>query len=252
MSLPVDSIEKAVGMLRQAQHAIVLTGAGCSTSSGIPDFRSARTGLWTKDDPMKVASLTTFHSHPERFYNWLRPLARKMLAAQPNAAHLALAQLEQSGVIKAIITQNIDGLHQRAGSKNVIEVHGSITYFICIFCGLRRRLEDFASHFLNDAQIPRCPNCERVVKPDIVLFEEMLPVDAWEQAEYHASHADLCLVVGSSLEVYPAAGLPLYTIENGGKLMINTFSPTPLDSHAHLLLPADICEVIPALAGGLR
>ncbi len=236
---------QAVGAyLRSAQHAVVLTGAGISTPSGIPDFRSARTGLWTRDDPMQVASLTAFRHRPEVFFNWLRPLAQKMWQAQPNAAHIALAELEKAGLIQAIITQNIDGLHQQAGAQKVLELHGNAGTATCRSCRKTYPTESFRQSFL-EGGIPRCPSCHSILKPDIVLYEENLPIDVWEEARWYCEQADFMLVVGSSLEVVPAAELPFWAVENHAHLVINTLSSTYLDDRADVLLPFDVTEMMP-------
>lgn len=244
-------IRQAAELLRSARHAVVLTGAGISTPSGIPDFRSQGTGQWTKDDPMVVASLTSFLRRPERFYNWLRPLLIQTWDASPNLAHLALAEMEVRGVVKAVVTQNIDGLHRAAGSKNVIEVHGSLDTMECPSCGKNYPALDFKEAMLDAARLPECPSCGRTVKPGIVLFEEFLPAHAWQAAEEHCTEADVLLVVGSSLAVMPSAGLPYYTLQHGGKVVINTYSPTPLDSQAAVLLPFDVAETLPAILQAL-
>jgi len=242
------AIEEAAKMIREANYAVALTGAGISTPSGIPDFRSPQTGLWMRDNPMEVASWSAFRYHPQKFFNWLHPLAEKSWYAQPNPAHYALAQMERAGLIRSVITQNIDGLHQKAGSINVIEVHGSLRTLSCLNCRRHFETQAFIEPFLKDKQLPRCPNCRAILKPDIVLFEELLPTDAWERAQAACENADLILVIGSSLEVMPAASLPLYTLEHGGKLIINTLSPTYLDHEAALLLRQDVTEVMPKIA----
>ncbi len=245
ISPEVNLAIQAVGaFLRSSRHAVVLTGAGISTPSGIPDFRSARIGLWTKDDPMQVASLTAFKYRPEVFFNWLRPLAQKMWQAQPNAAHLALAELENAGLIQTTITQNIDGLHQQAGTRKVLELHGSARTATCHSCRKTYPTEDFRQPFL-EGGIPRCPSCNSILKPDIVLFEENLPIDVWEEARWACEQADFMLVVGSSLEVIPAAELPYWAVENHAHLVINTRSPTYLDDRADVLLPYDVTEMMP-------
>lgn len=242
------AIEEAAAMICKAKRTVVLTGAGISTPSGIPDFRSPQTGLWTRDNPMEVASWSAFRYRPQKFFNWLHSLAEKSWNAQPNPAHYALTQMEQAGLIRGIITQNIDGLHQKAGSVNVIEVHGSLRTLSCLNCHRHFETTLFIEPFLKDKQIPRCPNCHAILKPDIVLFEELLPTDAWERAQAACEDADLILVIGSSLEVMPAASLPLYTLEHGGKLIINTLSPTYLDHQATLLIRQNVTEVVPKLA----
>jgi NAD-dependent deacetylase len=242
-----QATQTAASLIHKARYAVALTGAGISTPSGIPDFRSASTGLWNRDDPMKVASMTTFRQKPERFYNWLRPLLKKVWDASPNPAHTAVAELERSGCLKAVITQNIDGLHQMAGAKNVLEVHGTLTTMSCLHCGMSFGSREFRQQMLDSAFIPRCHHCESVLKPDIVLFEEMLPEDVWENAEQHCRQADVFLVAGSSLEVIPAAFLPDYALQGGAKLIINNYTPTHLDKNAAVLLPGNVAEVLPEI-----
>ncbi len=243
--------EKAADLIKQAHKVVAITGAGISTPSGIPDFRSAGSGLWTHEDPMQVASLSAFRYRPEKFFDWLRPLARKFLSAEPNPAHLALAKMEANGFLSALVTQNIDSLHQRAGSHNVVELHGTAASLTCPKCRSHYSISEFIEVFLEQENIPHCPRCQAILKPDIVLFEELLPVAAWQFAEDYCSQADLILVVGSSLEVTPAAHLPLYGLERGAKLMINTFSSTYLDERADLLLPFDVAAIMPAISDRL-
>lgn len=258
-STPSDesALKDAARLLRSARHAVVFTGAGISTPSGIPDFRSRGTGLWEKSNPMDVSSLGVFQSHPERFYNWLRPLLKNIWAAQPNPAHIALAQLEEAGIIKALITQNIDNLHQRAGSKNIYEVHGSLRTVTCPKCHRTWEAENFrveiegalqGSEDLVSDHLPRCSDCAQVLKPDIVLFGEMLPFDTWQGAEEHCKRADVVLVAGSSLQVWPAASLPELGVEHGAHLIINNLTPTFLDEYAEVLLPYNVAEALPQIA----
>jgi NAD-dependent deacetylase len=251
-TLRLEALQKAAGLIRASAFMVAFTGAGISTPSGIPDFRSAHTGLWEKDDPFEVASLTAFHRHPERFFNWLRPLARDLYQAAPNPAHLGLAQLEKAGLLKAIITQNIDGLHQKAGARNVIEVHGSMTRLDCLNCRRSYSTTEYADSFLMQGSIPRCSRCGNILKPTITLFEEMLPQKAWDQAERACRKADLVLVVGSSLEVVPAAYLPMHALDNHARLIINNLTRTPLDQRADARLPWDTAEAIPALVEKLQ
>ncbi len=245
------ALQTSAGLLRSARHAVVFTGAGLSTHSGLPDFRSHGTGLWEKYNPMEVASLGVFQSHPERFYDWVRPLIHGAWNAQPNPAHIALAQLESAGYIKALITQNIDNLHQKAGSQNVYEVHGSLRTVTCSHCH-ETYLSDQFQKQLEDTQnpglLPRCPKCERVLKPDITLFGESLPYDTWQDAEEHCRQADVILVAGSSLEVWPAAALPELAVDHGAHLVINNLTPTFLDRRADVLLPVDVAEALPRIA----
>jgi len=241
-----NAIQEAADLIRSARHVVVLTGAGISTPSGIPDFRSQKTGLWTKDDPMQVASFSAFKYRPEAFFNWLRPLAEKIWQARPNPAHIGLAELEAAGLIEAVITQNIDGLHQEAGSKTVLELHGSARSADCPHCRKTYPADVFRQSFMAGG-IPRCPQCSTILKPAIVLFEEMLPTDVWEEASWQCEQADVMLVVGSSLEVIPAAGLPRLALEHQARLIINTMSTTYLDGQAQILLPYDVAEIIPLI-----
>lgn len=241
------AIRQAGLLLKKAHHTVVFSGAGISTPSGIPDFRSANTGLWTRNDPMEVASLTAFRHRPQVFFNWLHPLATQIWSAQPNPAHRALASLEQAGRVQAVITQNIDGLHQRAGSQTVIEVHGSLNTFSCPQCKQTYPLSQYQSSFLEKRQMPRCPKCTSLIKPDIVLFEEMLPEKAWASAESHSMKADLMIVAGSSLEVSPANQLPVFALQNHAHLVIINLTETALDEAADILLPYNVAEVLPLI-----
>lgn len=249
MTLPeIDlAIQEASSLLKKSRHAIAFTGAGISTPSGVPDFRSAGSGLWNRSDPMKVASLTSFHRTPEVFFDWLYPLLRQISAAQPNPAHLALAGLEALGILKAIITQNIDALHQMAGSRTVLEVHGSLATLTCEACRKKYPMEDFKQNFLNDRIIPRCCSCQTILKPDIVLFEENLPLETWQTAEEHCRQADVLVVAGSSLEVLPAAILPLNAIKNGAALIVVNYTPIYLDERADVILPLDVAQILPLI-----
>jgi len=244
----LEDINFAAELLREARHAIVLTGAGLSTPSGIPDFRSAGTGLWSRDEPLEAASLVTFRTHPERFFYWFRPLASQIYQASPNPAHLALAQLEAQGCLKAVLTQNIDMLHQRAGSKNVIEMHGTLKTLSCTQCYHQYGFQDFLPAFIENGSIPHCPSCEAILKPDVILFGEQLPYKAISLAQEEARQCDLVLVIGSSLEVLPVAGLPLQAIDHGAHLIIINNSSTYLNIRADLVLPEDVAEIIPAIA----
>lgn len=238
-------IRSAADLLQTAKYAVALTGAGISTPSGIPDFRSPGKGLWERANPMEVASLSTFRHHPERFYDWLRPLMRATWNAQPNPAHYALAELESKGILKAVLTQNIDGLHQRAGSKAVFEVHGSLMTISCIRCQATHASQRYRQELLEKTGLPRCPACGAVLKPDIVLFEEMLPEEVWSASEEHALRSDLFLVVGSSLEVVPAAYLPHDALKNGARLVIVNLTPTHLDDEAAVVIHGDAAKILP-------
>jgi NAD-dependent deacetylase len=241
-------IELASKLIRATKMGVVLTGAGVSTPSGIPDFRTEGSGLWTHYDPMEVASLTLFRHQPEKFFDWMRPLARQIMEARPNPAHLALARLEEAGYIRAVITQNIDGLHQRAGSRQVYEVHGTFQSLTCIGCYQKFAAQGYIEPYLEEGVIPRCPHCLQVLKPDVILFEEQLPIHAWLSAQQACRQCDLILVAGSSLEVTPVANLPYEAVQNDAKLIMINQAPTYLDMRAAVLLRGDVAEVIPRLA----
>jgi NAD-dependent deacetylase len=242
------AVARAAELIRSARTGIALTGAGISTPSGIPDFRSHDSGLWSQVDPQDVASLLTFRQRPERFYDWIRPLAGQMLNAAPNPAHLALARLQEGGHLNSIITQNIDGLHQKAGSKEVLEVHGSIHHLTCVACYRRAESSEVINPFLALGTVPYCPDCGGVLKLDVILFDEELPYNTWVKAEAASRNCDLILVIGTSLEVLPVSGLPLTAIENGSALIINNFSPTYLDDRADVVIAGDVVDVLPQIA----
>lgn len=241
-------IKETALLVKDASYAIAFTGAGISTASGIPDFRTPGTGLWSKYDPNEVASLSSFNKNPEVFYSWIRPLMITSGSSRPNLAHSTLAKMEQFGIIKAIITQNIDGLHQKAGARRVIELHGSINKASCPICKISYPLQHLLNEFDNHNHLPRCIHCNHVLKPDITLFEEMLPQKAWENAYREVNLADLIFVIGSSLEVYPACTLPEIALQKQAKIIINTISDTHLDHHAAIKIPYDILETFRLLS----
>ncbi|MDW8326430.1 MAG: NAD-dependent deacylase [Anaerolineales bacterium] len=240
-------IARAGQLLHQAHAVVVLSGAGLSTPSGIPDFRSPGSGLWEGVDPFEVASLTAFRHHPERFYQWVRPLAARILAAEPNAAHYALARLEAVGKLHAVITQNIDRLHQRAGQRVVYEIHGTLDTATCGCCHRRFEAAEMMWAFIHEGTLPRCSHCGHILKPDVILMEEQLPYRVFERARDAARRCDLMLVVGSSLEVMPAAGLPLEALNRGAKLILVNYGATYLDERADVLIRADVAEVLPRI-----
>jgi len=252
MTQPADQVGAAIRLageiLRQTRHAVVLTGAGISTPSGIPDFRSEGTGLWERDEPLEVASLATFRERPERFYRWFQPLAGQIFMASPNAAHLALAALEEAGSIRTILTQNIDMLHQKAGSRNVVEMHGTLSTLTCTECFHKTNSADVLPAYLESGRVPACPRCSGVLKPDVILFGEQLPQRAWQEAESACCACDLMLVAGSSLEVLPVASLPMKAIDHGAHLVIINQTPTYLNVRADVAIMADVASVIPAIA----
>ncbi len=242
------SIEKAAALLRDAKFAVALTGAGSSTPSGIPDFRSSGSGLWTRHLPMEVASLTTFRRQPELFFEWLRPLASHLLQAEPNSAHHTLAQLEKYNHLETIITQNIDGLHQRAGSVNVLQVHGTLETLTCRGCYQQVSSDGYVKPFIEGGTVPHCTYCGDYLKPDVVLFEEQLPAQIWLKAQRTAEACDLMIVAGTSLIVSPVAQLPERAKKQGAQLIIVNKSPTYMDTQADILIPGDVAEILPEIA----
>jgi NAD-dependent deacetylase len=238
-------------MLREARRGVALTGAGISTPSGIPDFRSAGSGLWARFLPMEVASLSAFRYQPERFFQWLHPLASHMLSARPNPAHLALARLEEAGYLTTLITQNIDGLHTRAGCKNVLEVHGSLNTLTCVRCYQTFSSNGLIDDYLENASIPYCPHCQGILKPDVILFEEQLPVRVWMKAEEASKGCDLMLVAGTSLEVMPSASLPVKAVENGARLILINRTSTYIDVRADVVIRGNVADILPMIANTL-
>ena len=232
-------------LIRELQPCVVLTGAGISTESGIPDFRSDE-GIWKDVDPFEVASIQAFRRDPGRVWAFYRERIALLHGAEPNAAHDALARLEERGHVQGVVTQNIDTLHTRAGSRNVVEVHGSIRFADCSAC-LWREPADAALAQLDVRSTPSCPRCGEMLKPGVVLFGELLPAEALERATELARGARLVLVVGSSLEVWPVAGLPL---EAGAFAIVNR-GPTALDAQAMLKVDAGAGETLTAVLTAL-
>jgi NAD-dependent deacetylase len=232
-------------LIRERQPCVVLTGAGISTESGIPDFRSD-TGIWADVDPFEVASIRAFHRDPDRVWDFYRRRIATLRDAEPNLGHYALAELERRGLVQAVVTQNIDTLHTRAGSRDVVEVHGSIRSAQCLGCLWTEPAEAVLEQ-LEERPVPVCPHCGGPLKPGVTLFGELLPPGAMERASELARSAGLVLVVGSSLEVWPVAGLPLearaFAIVNRG--------PTALDDRALLKIDAGAGEALSAVLDAL-
>ena len=239
-------IEQIAQLIAQAHNVVAMTGAGISTPSGIPDFRSPTSGLWDQFDPFTVASIVSFRQNPRHFYDWIRPLAPLFHQAKPNPAHYALAALEQTGKLSAVITQNIDGLHQQAGSKTIYELHGHLRQVTCIRCYEVVEANGVLDKFLQDGEIPR-HHCGGVFKPNIILFGEQLPMREYVAAQLAIKEADLMLVVGSSLEVAPASDLPEFAVDNGAKLAIINYQPTFVDAVADVVIHANVVEVLPRI-----
>lgn len=252
--MPVGSTQSAAAelaaLIRGAERVVALTGAGISVPSGIPDFRTPGKGLWESVDPFEVAHIDAFHRDTRRFWEFYRPRFADLDGKQPNAAHAALAELEHRGQLEAVITQNIDRLHSKAGSERVIEVHGSIATSSCTSCHSSYALENVGELFDDDG-VATCACCMGKIKPDVVLFGELLPEAAIGEAQELAAEADLLLCVGSSLEVYPVAGLPELTLSAGGTLAIVTQGPTPYDGEATVKLSGDVVGELNAVLAAL-
>jgi NAD-dependent deacetylase len=243
--------DRLAELIRSAGSVVALTGAGISVPSGIPDFRSPGTGLWANVDPMEVAHITAWRRDPERFWGFYGTRFAALEGKQPNGAHHVLAALEAAGRLDTVITQNIDGLHAAAGSRDVIEVHGSIASASCLGCGARYPLAETRARLEADtAGVPRC-DCGLALKPDVVLFGEMLDEAAIGRASELAERADLLLCIGSSLEVYPVAGLPELTLEAGGRVAVVTRSETPFDRFAAVRLDGDVEDELAAVLAAL-
>ena len=224
-----------------------------STESGIPDFRSP-SGIWAQFDPLEYASIGAFRADPDKVWSFYAPRFAALTSAEPNAAHLALAELERLGFVSAVVTQNIDLLHERAGSTDVVEVHGSIRTSTCPACRSTYALDEVLT-LLDEAGgsfAPRCPRCGATLKPDVVFFGELLPEQAVARAYELARRASLMLVVGSALEVHPVAALPLETLRAGGRLAIVNRGSTPLDSEATVRVDGRAGEILPDLVEELR
>lgn len=237
-------------LIRGSRRTVALTGAGVSVPSGIPDFRTPETGLWANVDPMEVAHIDVFERDPARFWSYYRPRFQSLGDKRPNPAHEALAELERRGLIEGVVTQNIDRLHRAAGSRNVVEVHGSIETSSCTRCATTFELEEMDDLFDGEG-VALCSRCGGRVKPDVVLFGELLPESAMTRARDLAERAELMICVGSSLAVYPVAGLPQLTLERGGRLAIVTKGETPYDADAELKLGGEVVEELGAVLAAL-
>ena len=238
-------------LIRGAKRAVVLTGAGVSVPSGIPDFRTPGKGIWEKVNPMEVAHIDAFRRNPDRFWQFYSDRFSSLVDKRPNPAHEAIAELERRGHVRGVITQNVDRLHRMAGSEKVIEMHGSIESCVCLECGGRVGLEDVIEILKAHPGAPECSACIQPLKPDVVLFGELLPGAAMAEAQVLAEGADLMLCVGSSLEVFPVATLPGVTLEAGGRVAIVTQGPTAYDSEAELKLSGDVAEELSAVVSAL-
>ena len=246
--LITDQIILVSKLIADADYCVALSGAGISTQSGIPDFRSPGSGLWTKYSPMEVASLSAFRYDPNRFFDWLRPFVKNIFQADPNPAHISLAKLEESNHLKCVVTQNIDALHQKAGSKNVIELHGTYQTLTCLGCFQQVHADqDLMNWIIDHASAPACSRCSGLLKPDIILYEEQLPKDKWNQAKNEIIRCDLLLILGSSLTVTPACDLPFMVLNKGGTVVIINQSRTHLDDIVEVSIQGDLAEILPVI-----
>jgi NAD-dependent deacetylase len=247
----MSDVAELVRLIREEQPCVVLTGAGVSTESGIPDFRSP-SGMWADFDPLEYATAGAFRRDSAKVWRFYAPRFSMLADAVPNRAHAALAELEELGLVRTVVTQNIDLLHERAGSRDVIEVHGSIRTSSCLDCRTRYPLAEVVALIEEGDGAPRCSRCGTVLKPDVVFFDELLPAEAIDRAFALARQARLLLVVGSSLEVHPVAGLPLETLEGGGTFAIVNESPTALDGRAAAVVRGRAGDVLADVVEGLR
>ncbi len=249
--VPTAAQRRVAGLLAGAQQALVLTGAGISVPSGIPDFRTPVTGLWADIDPMQIAHIDVWRSDPERFWAFYAERFHLLGPAQPNAAHRAVAELQRRELIGPVITQNIDRLHHKGGAADVIEMHGSISQGVCLHCGDELAYEPLTAAIEAAPDgVPRC-RCGAPYKPGVVLFGEMLPVAAIDRAFDLCEQADLIIAIGSSLEVNPVAGLPGVVLANGGDLVLVTQGATPYDEVATARLSGDVVDELSGIITAL-
>jgi NAD-dependent deacetylase len=240
------SVERLAELIGARGPCVVLTGAGISTESGIPDFRSP-TGIWAQYDPMEYATIDAFLEDPAKVWDFYGKRLALLDEAQPNDGHRALAELEDRGWVRAVVTQNIDRLHERAGSRSLVEVHGSIRTSSCLACGTVVPFAEVVALL----PVPACPRCGRILKPDVVMFGELLPEAEIARATQFAATAGVLLIVGSSLEVYPVAGLPLETLAAGGSLAIVNRGSTPFHARASVTIDGGAGATLRALADAL-
>ena len=243
------TVARLAELIRGRGPAVALTGAGISTESGIPDFRSP-TGIWAQYDPREYATLEAFLADPAKVWSFYALRFRALTEAEPNAGHLALAELERAGHVRAIVTQNIDLLHERAGSRDVVEVHGSIRTSSCLRCGSRHTLSEVLP-LVEQSGMPRCRACGDPLKPDVVFFGELLPQAAIDRAYELARSTRVLLVVGSQLEVWPVSLLPEETVQAGGEVAIINRGPTSFDARARVKIDGGSGETLTALVGEL-
>jgi NAD-dependent deacetylase len=248
---PAGRVARLAELVRSARSVVALTGAGISVPSGIPDFRSPGTGLWANVNPMEVAHISVWRRDPARFWGFYGQRFAMLDGKRPNGAHAALVELERRGRLDGVVTQNIDGLHRAAGTRELVEVHGSVATASCLACGRRLPLAEARARLEAAADgVPRC-DCGEPLKPDVVLFGELLDEAAMARASALAAGADLLLCVGSSLEVFPVGGLPELTLAAGGRVAVVTKGPTPYDGVAAVRLDGDVEAELTAVLAAL-
>ncbi len=241
-----NQINLASQLITESRYCVALTGAGISTPSGIPDFRSQGSGIWTKYSPMEVASLSAFRNNPDKFFDWLQPFVKNLFNAEPNQAHNSLVELERANILQCIVTQNIDALHQKAGSEKVIEVHGTYQTLSCLSCYSQVEADqELLDMFLEHGRAPSCPNCGNILKPDIILYEEQLPIDKWNQARDEIHQCDLLLILGSSLTVTPVSDLPSAAVSAGADVIIINRTSTHLDNLVTIAIQGNLEDILP-------
>jgi len=245
-----SSVRYVAEMIIESKKTVALTGAGISTESGIPDFRGPE-GLWKKIDP-RLVTIQSFRMFPEVFWYFIAERFESLMKAQPNKAHYALAELEKIGKLSSIITQNVDGLHFKAGSKNVIELHGNMREAICMNCSTIVPMDEALKMAKRNYYLPMCKSCGGILKANVILFNEPLPKEAIEKALCESRTCDLMLVIGTSLQVYPAAYMPAIAKQRGAKLAIINMEPTPLDDSADVVIHAKAGEVLPVIVGIIK
>jgi NAD-dependent deacetylase len=242
-----ELLSRAAELIKSSKKTVALTGAGISTPSGIPDFRTPGKGLWEKVDPVEVATIDSFRLNPEKFFMFMEPLAKAVEQASVNPAHQALAEWETMGLLNSIITQNIDNLHRRAGSKNVIELHGNSEKAHCTKCRSFFGPEELRARMKSgDRGVPYC-DCGGVIKPDVVLFGEQLPFTELVRAERAAESCEVMVVAGSSLTVAPASFMPRVALQNGAKLIVVNLQETYVDDRAEIVLREKVEVALPGI-----
>ena len=247
-----EKIKTASSIIYSSNYIVVFSGAGMSTESGIPDFRSPG-GLWSRYDPREYADYSAFLTHPEKFWTMHKELSQTVLEASPNLGHKSLVTLEKEyRKLKAIITQNIDFLHSRAGNSNVLELHGSAQTASCLSCGTEFNYTDIQKQLDEGKEVPLCPKCEGLIKPNVVLFGESLPSNVFQQAIDEISSADLIIIIGSSLTVYPAAALPSMALNTGARIIIINVEATMMDHQADVAIHGKAGEILPQILEELR